>query len=75
MDSKRFYTIPTINTSESSWQPDAIINSKIQSDAGIISNWKYRQYAQNNAKHIMKYNSIFSYSNKNIFTVIKFKIC
>ena len=58
MDSKRFYTIPTINTSESSWQPDAIINSKIQSDAGIISNWKYRQYAQNNAKHIMKYNSM-----------------
>jgi len=53
-----YYTITPTNPSESSWQPGAVVNSKIQSDAGIHSNWKYRQYIQNNANHIMKYNTM-----------------
>ena len=58
MNSNHFYTITPINTPESSWQPDANINNKIRDDIGITSNWKYRQYVQTNAKHIMKYNTM-----------------
>jgi hypothetical protein len=39
-----------------SWQPEAIINSKIQKQEGIKSNWEYRKYLQNNAQNIMKFN-------------------
>lgn len=53
-----YYTItPLGNDDYYSWQPQAIVNTKIQADAGITSNWKYRQYLQNNASHIMKYNT------------------
>ena len=41
-----------------SWQPEAIVNTKIQKDAELTSNWKYRQYLQNNAQDIMKYNTM-----------------
>lgn len=41
----------------SSWQPDAIINNRIQQNEGIKSNWEYRQYLQKNGLEIMKYNS------------------
>ena len=41
----------------SSWQPEAVVNQKIQQEAGIDSNWKYRQYLQKNASQIMKYNT------------------
>ncbi len=41
----------------SSWQPEAVVNSQIQQQEGITSNWQYRQYLQKNAEHIMKYNS------------------
>ena len=41
-----------------SWQPEAIVNIKIQKDAELTSNWKYRQYLQNNAQDIMKYNTM-----------------
>jgi hypothetical protein len=41
-----------------SWQPEAIVNIKIQKDAKLTSNWKYRQYLQNNAQDIMKYNTM-----------------
>jgi hypothetical protein len=40
------------------WQPQASTNTKIQVDAGITSNWKYRQYMQQNANQIMKYNTM-----------------
>lgn len=40
------------------WQPDSAVNQKIQVETGIQSNWKYRQYMQNNASHIMKYNTM-----------------
>ena len=40
-----------------SWQPEAVINNRIQSKEGIKSNWDYRQYMQRNGLQIMKYNS------------------
>ena len=40
-----------------SWQPDAVINNRIQTQEGIKSNWQYRQYLQNNGLHIMNYNN------------------
>jgi len=56
--SKTYYTITPVNPQEASWQPDAIINNKIHAESGLTSNWKYRQYMQNNAKHIMKYDTM-----------------
>jgi len=56
--SKTYYTVTPVNPQEASWQPDAVINNKIHVDSGITSNWKYRQYMQNNAKHIMKYDTM-----------------
>ena len=41
----------------SSWQPDAVINKRIQVKEKIQSNWQYRQYLQNNGQKIMNYNS------------------
>jgi len=40
-----------------SWQPEAVINKRIQNQEGIKNNWQYRQYLQHNGVHIMKYNS------------------
>ena len=40
-----------------SWQPEAVVNNRIQSKEGIKSNWDYRQYMQRNGLQIMKYNS------------------
>ena len=57
-DSRKYYTVTPMNPKEASWQPDAVINNKIHQESGITSNWKYRQYIQNNANHIMKYNSM-----------------
>jgi len=44
----------------SSWQPDAVINQRIQQNQGIQSNWQYRQYLQHNANQIMNYNNMES---------------
>lgn len=41
----------------SSWQPDAVINKRIQEQNGIQSNWQYRQYLQSNANSIISMNS------------------
>ena len=50
----------------STWEPESIVNSKIQKKEGIKSNWEYRQYLQNNANNIMKYNYMdFSHSSGN----------
>jgi hypothetical protein len=38
------------------WQPEAVINNKIQEKEGINSNWAYRNFLQNNASKIMKHN-------------------
>jgi hypothetical protein len=44
----------------SSLQPDAVINDNIKKEANIKTNWEYRQYLQNNATQIMKYNTMES---------------
>lgn len=44
----------------SSWLPDEVVNDNIKKDAGIKSNWDYRNYLQNNATSIMSYNSLKS---------------
>lgn len=56
----------------STWQPEAVVNQQIQKDAGIKSNWEYRQYLQNNANHIMKYNTMESIyaSGNNPYTLV-----
>ena len=41
-----------------SWQPEAVINERIQRQEGIQSNWAYRNYLQNNGTQIMKYNNL-----------------
>jgi hypothetical protein len=40
-----------------SWQPDAVVNERIQKQENITSNWSYRQYLTQNALQIMKYNT------------------
>jgi hypothetical protein len=61
-----YYTLKPINNNYSSWQPEAVTNIKIKSESNINSSWKYRQYLQNNAKHIMKYNTMeFIYTSGN----------
>jgi hypothetical protein len=42
----------------SQWQPDAVVNERIQKQEGIQSNWKYRQYLQHNGLQIMNYNNM-----------------
>jgi len=68
-----YYTItPMAKKDFYSWQPQAITNTKIHADAEITSNWKYRQYLQNNAKNIMKYNSneYINASGNNSYTLV-----
>ena len=55
--SSSYFTI-TDTPGCSYWQPGCKKNNEIISSANITSNWKYRQYMQNNAKHIMKYDSM-----------------
>lgn len=40
-----------------SYQPEAVINDRIQQQNGITSNWKYRQFLTQNAAGIMNFNS------------------
>ena len=40
-----------------SWQPEAVVNDRIQKQEGIQTNWGYRQYMQRNGLQIMKFNS------------------
>ena len=40
-----------------SWQPEAVVNKRIQKQENIHSNWDYRQYLQHHGLQIMKYNS------------------
>jgi hypothetical protein len=39
------------------WQPDAVVNQRIQKKEGIKSNWNYRQFLQKNGLQIMNYNT------------------
>jgi hypothetical protein len=50
-----YYTIPTKNIV---YQAESVVNTNLQKNASSInSNWSYRQYMQNNANNIMKYNT------------------
>ena len=40
-----------------SWQPEAVVNDRIQKQEQITTNWDYRQYMQKNGLQIMKYNT------------------
>ena len=44
----------------SNWQPEAVVNERIQQQENINSSWNYRQYLTNNALQIMKYNNMES---------------
>jgi hypothetical protein len=39
------------------WQPESVVNERIQQKEGITSNWNYRIYLQQNAQQIMNYNN------------------
>ena len=59
-----YYTMETTSdiqgTTYSLWQPESLTNRNMQTNTGINSNWKYRQYIQKNANEIMKYNTMQS---------------
>jgi hypothetical protein len=40
-----------------SYQPESVINERIQNSANINSNWNYRRYLQQNGLQIMNYNN------------------
>ena len=40
-----------------SWQPEAVINERIQQQNQITTNWKYRQFLTKNASDIINFNS------------------
>ena len=41
-----------------SWQPEAVINERIQKQENINSSWKYRQFLTEHGAEIIKYNSL-----------------
>ena len=41
----------------SSYQPEAVVNQRIQEVNNINSNWKYRQFLTQNANQIMQFNT------------------
>jgi|688.fasta_scaffold31206_3 hypothetical protein len=49
-----YYTIPTNNIV---YQAESVVNTNLQKNGNISSNWNYRQYLQKNANDIMKYNT------------------
>jgi hypothetical protein len=49
--------IMTDGRNYASWQPDAVINQRIQKQEGINNNWSYRMFLQNNGLKIMEYNN------------------
>jgi hypothetical protein len=52
-----FPPIMTDGRNYASWQPDAVINKRIQTQEKIQTNWEYRQYLQQHGLEIMKYNT------------------
>jgi hypothetical protein len=39
------------------WQPEAVVNKRIQQQENIKTSWEYRQYLTHNGIEIMKYNT------------------
>ena len=54
-----------------SWQPEAVINNRIQSQENIHTNWAYRQYMVKNGIEIITNikNSLIKQQNYSIFLV------
>ena len=44
----------------STWQPEAVINKRIQKTNDIKPNWGYRQFLQKNGLSVMNYNTLES---------------
>ena len=42
----------------STWQPEAVINKRIQKTNDIKTNWGYRQFLQKNGLSVMNYNNL-----------------
>lgn len=53
-----------------SWQPEAIINERIQQKEHITSNWQYRQYLTHNGLQIINYNTMESCYEQGLETYI-----
>ena len=73
MNNNLYYTIePMKNVPYTSWQPDGETNKNIRQESDINSNWKYRQYMQQNANQIMKYNTMETIytSGNNPYTIL-----
>jgi hypothetical protein len=41
-----------------SWQPEAVVNERIQQKENINSNWSYREFMTHHGLEIMKYNTM-----------------
>jgi hypothetical protein len=52
-----FPPIMTDGRNYATWQPDAVVNERIQVKEGIQTNWGYRQFLQRNGLQIMNYNT------------------
>jgi hypothetical protein len=48
----------------SNWQPGAEVNKTLRTQAGIKSNWQYRQYLQENASQIISLDQQAAFSCK-----------
>jgi hypothetical protein len=53
-----FPPIMTDGRNYASWQPDAVIDERIQRKENINNNWSYRQFLQHNGLKIMNYNNV-----------------
>jgi len=53
-----FPTMMSDGRNYTSWEPEVVIDKKIEQEQNIKSNMQYRQYLQNNALNIMKNNQL-----------------
>jgi len=51
----------------SSWQPTAAINNQVKKDAGIKTNWDYRNYLQHNASELFRINYLMYSTEAGIY--------
>ncbi len=52
-----FPPIMQVGRTYSSYQPEAVVNQRIQEVNNINTNWKYRQFLTQNADQIMQFNT------------------
>lgn len=53
-----FPPIMTDGRNYATWQPDAVVNERIQKKEGIQTNWGYRQFLQKNGLQIINFNNL-----------------